>query len=322
MKFIVFGPTFDATDRLFNDIKNREDIIYIHNPVRNESKLIERIITAHINRFSKVPLKKIWCHFIKRFIYSRDEQICFLYCEFKWIKILEEIHFVEKMKIRYKKSKHIVYLTDVNKAKRLSYDKSKNIFDDFYVFDKRIAAELGIKYYPLFYSKFKDKPADEKYKSQVSFVGQVKDRFEDIISVYETLSKQNIKCNFYLIGVEPDKQKYKPYIKYGSFISAYEAYKYTYNSDCLLEIQSKTNNSISIRVMEAIVDNKKILTNNEEIQNLYYYDSKYMQIYSSVNDINLDFFLNRVKPNYQYNNEFSPIYFLKYIEKNYFETEI
>ena len=69
--------------------------------------------------------------------------------------------------------------------------------------------------------------------------------------------------------------------------------------------------------MEAIANNKKILTNNDSIRNFQYYNPKYIQIYSNVNNINLDFFYNN-KPNYQYNDEFSPKHFLAFIEQTYF----
>lgn len=320
MKFVVFGPNFEATDRLLDDIKELENVIYISNPIKNNSKLISRIMNSHVTRFPKIPFKKIWIHFFKEYGIKKDDQVCFLYLEVKWIAIMKETGFVNNLKQKYINSKHIIYLTDVHKARRLNYKFLKETYDDFYIFDKNIAKELCINYYPLFYSKRQNVVQTENKKSDIAFVGQAKDRYTEIIKIYEKLTSNGLKCNFYLIGVHEEKQKYKESITYGSFISSDEAFEYTNNSKCILEIQVGDCNSFSNRVMEAVATNKKILTNNIHLKNFKYYDEKYIQIYTDVNSIDFSFFAKNDEIQYDYNNDFSPIYFLDFIKHQYFNT--
>lgn len=287
MFFVVFAPNFEAADRLLDDIKKESNVLYI----RNKKEISE------LNK--KLNDKK---------------QLCFLYFN-PWTDWAYKCGFVEKMKMEYRNSVHIVFFLDVYAARKLDIEGMKKVFTEMFIFDKSEASSLKISYYPNVYSKVFVK--ESEISSDVCFVGQAKNRYNEIIKVYEILSKNNIKCDFYIVGVEPENQKYKDIIKYGDFIPYKEACSYVKKSKCILEIKLQHCNSYSNRVMEAIANNKKILSNNINIKELSFYNEKSIQIYEDAGKIDIDFLKEEVNFDYNYNNEFSPLNFLKFIEERY-----
>lgn len=287
MFFVIFAPNYEAADRLLDDVKKANNVLYIRNK-KEIMKLNQNL--------------------------ENTEQVCFLYFN-PWTDWAYKCGFVEDMKNKFKKSLHIVFLLDVYAARKLDIEGMKKKFTEIFIFDKLESKRLGISYYANIYSKiFTD---FSETVSDVCFVGQAKNRYSEIINVFEKLNQNNIKCDFYIVGVELENQKYKDIIKYGNFISYEEACSYIKRSKCILEIKLQNCNSYSNRVMEAIANNKKILTNNKNIKELPFYNEKWMQIYDNAKNINTNFLKEKINVDYQYNNEFSPLNFLKFIEKRY-----
>lgn len=287
MFFVIFAPDFEAADRLLDDVKKANNVLYI----RNKKEIFE--------------LKE-------KLDYRR--QICFLYFN-PWTDWAYKCGFIEDMKKEFQNSIHIVFFLDVYAARNLDVRGMKKTFTEIFIFDKSEAKNLNISYYPNVYSRIFT--GFSEIISDVCFVGQAKNRYNEIIKVYETLSKNNIKCDFYIVGVESENQKYKDVIKYGNFISYEEAYLYVKKAKCILEIKLQNCNSYSNRVMEAIANNKKILTNNKNIKELSFYNKNLIQIYDNAEKIDIEFLKENINVDYHYNNEFSPLNFLKFIEKKY-----
>ena len=66
------------------------------------------------------------------------------------------------------------------------------------------------------------------------------------------------------------------------------------------------NAPITLRAYEAVVYNKKLLTNNKKILEFKYYDRRYIQYFEKVEDINWDWVKESVNVNYSYTGDFSP----------------
>ena len=102
----------------------------------------------------------------------------------------------------------------------------------------------------------------------------------------------------YLAGT--DLEYMHDFMKYDDVVGEIKA------SNCILEILQPNQKMQTIRYFEAIVYNKKLLTNNSNIYELPYYDSRYMKVYSKTEDIDFDWIKKKEKIQYDYNNEFSP----------------
>ena len=63
---------------------------------------------------------------------------------------------------------------------------------------------------------------------------------------------------------------------------------------------------MTLRYYEAITYNKKLITNNEMVKKLPFYNPYYMFVFCDPEDIDLAWVKRSVKVDYHYNNEFSP----------------
>lgn len=78
------------------------------------------------------------------------------------------------------------------------------------------------------------------------------------------------------------------------------------NSNCILEIVRDNFVGFTQRYYEAIVFNKKLLTNNKEIKDMSYYDERFMQYFEKIEDIDWNWVRERVEVDYHYQGDFSP----------------
>lgn len=120
-----------------------------------------------------------------------------------------------------------------------------------------------------------------------------------------SLKKIGRKINFY----DKHFKVYEESIAYKNVL------KKVANSNCIIEFLQKDQNSQSLRFYEAVVLNKKLLTNNKNITKLPFYNEKYMKIFDKSYQIDFDWIKKRETIDYNYKNEFSPIWIINKIEK-------
>ena len=107
-----------------------------------------------------------------------------------------------------------------------------------------------------------------------------KNRKNEIIELKNKLEQQNLKCNFIVIEDEKD---YIEYDKYLDLIS---------KSKCILDYNQKGQTGLTLRPMEALFFNKKLITNNKDIKNYNFYNSKNIFILGENKMEEVDKFLN------------------------------
>ena len=69
--------------------------------------------------------------------------------------------------------------------------------------------------------------------SDVYFLGKAKDRYDKIIAVYKKCREAGLRCDFHIVGVEPEKQQYKGEIEYNRPMSYYENLHHIYACKCM-----------------------------------------------------------------------------------------
>ena len=85
-------------------------------------------------------------------------------------------------------------------------------------------------------------------------------------------------------------------------------------TNCILEILQNNQQAQSLRYFEAIVYNKKLLTNNRRITELSYCDECYMKVFSSLDEIDIEWVRKKENVDYGYKGEFSPISLVDHVE--------
>lgn len=166
--------------------------------------------------------------------------------------------------------------------------------------------QFGFGYLPYIYAKPKvNSEGNTDACSDLFFCGVADEYRQRIINdiVYKS-EENNVKISFFL---KPNGNNYiqNPNVNY-SEMSYEENIQRIYGTKCILEIMHEGYVGITQRYLEAIVYDKKLLTNNSEIRNLPYYDCGYFQYFENIQDINWDWVTSNEKVDYHYQNDFEP----------------
>jgi len=179
-------------------------------------------------------------------------------------------------------------------------------FDSVITFDLADAEKYGYQYTNSLYSAMELQKRGE-VEQDVFFVSAAKQRLDMLHGVYRYLKQRGCRCHFSITGVEPKRQIQGEGLSYNHLISYDELLLRLQGTDCILEVVQHGQSGVTLRYYEAVVYNKKLLTNNENIRSMPFYNPKYMRIFHSVDEIDLEWIRSSERPDYHYNGEFSPL---------------
>ena len=164
---------------------------------------------------------------------------------------------------------------------------------------------LGMHYY----SKHK-LSTSRKMDTDLFFAGSISgQRGERLLHLLQCFNANDVKCKYicpslgwrhYLSKQPKGMRLIWKRIPYKRIL------KKMLGSNCILEVLQEGQGASSLRYLEAVCYNKKLLTTNPEITKYPFYDERYMKVFSTEADIDYDW-VKKVEPiDYGYNNEFSP----------------
>lgn len=323
--YVIFGSSWDLYLHSYADIMDLDDVRYIPESIR--SRMIKENFLYHlhlgkINNFFQLPFKGIWNQLYFKDDFVNKKPLCFVFTS-SWIRLNKFIGLTNYLKNKYTDSKTVCFITDL--VSTLKYPYTATVFDvnferknyDLMLsFDHGDCDKYGLLYHPLVYSI--SKAGNVKTRSDIYFLGQAKNRFDDIIDIYEKLRNQGLKLDINVVGVPKCNQKYDDDIHYlDTFMTYDENLFHLLRSKCVLELMQKSGHGYTQRSVESVGENRKLLTNNPEIRNAPFYNPKYISTFTSSNDLDLDF-IKRIpdneEVNYNYSQYLSPLELLDFID--------
>lgn len=224
---------------------------------------------------------------------------------------------LQKYKTKFTNLKYILFYLDISGvavSRNADYLRSGNIFDLVYTIESNdIKNFKSIKWNTL-YSKCRDGMKDDLY--DMYFCGAVKGRLDILLQIAEKAKSKNIDLRYDLIS---SKKQVNINAKQQVFFhDDYCSYEFVLEnelvSSCLLEIVQSGQSAMTLRAFEAVVYNKKLLTNCRGILDFQYYDTRYMRFFERIEDIDWDWVSNKTMVDYHYRGEFSPVKLLDDIE--------
>ena len=222
-------------------------------------------------RKSKTPLISIYFDDWKKEI---DEKI-------KNIIILDSAYNPYAVKIlrnRCKKSKIILYHWNHINPYSEQFLKDKNV-DEFWTFDPNDAKKYNMNYNPQFYTK-KIILKENDLKYDLLFLGRAKNRKKMILDLDIKLKEKGINSKNIIIENEKD---FVPYDEYLKLLSETKA---------ILDIVDGKQVGLTLRCMEALFFNKKLITNNLDIVNYDFYNQNNIFILGKDDMRNIKEFIN------------------------------
>lgn len=232
----------------------------------------------------------------------------------------EREHFYEYIRRHFPNGKMIFLLSDLcegefgylNRIETFSIEYIRKRFDLIITYHSLEAKKYGFQYYEFVYTKT---PLRECEKStDLFFVGAAKNRLEDIHRLYRAARDYGLLCSFWITRVEPEQMLVKHEgIIYNTVLSYQEYLNQMMRCKCIVDICQKYDQTTT-RYSEAVVYNKKLLVNDMNCNQKSCYNDIYIQRFEHVEEIDFEWVRNEDNVNYHYQDEFSPLHFLEYLE--------
>ena len=330
--YIIVYPESHQHLGLFEDLKKVSNVRLIPTEQKKLSgKLKNNLKRFHtswmINKRFNLPLKRIWFKTIHWNI-TKEEKNCIVIVDsaMKALSIKELNNLSKRKNIRV-----VLVLVNSMDAKSIAIlEIKRKIFsvswDDVYTFDEEDARKyrfknLGCCYYSMESRKYIEESNPGTENSDVYFTGGLKGgRERTILEVFEKLQKEKINAKFdIMISGEQrlKRQIYDEQIHYysGGWIPYKEVLANVLHTNVIIEILQVEQAGPSLRYYEAVCYNKKLLTNNPNITCYPYYDARFMKVFHTIEEVDMDWIRSNEDIDYRYNGEFSPTHLLEVVIK-------
>lgn len=281
-----------------------------------KNKLMYKLYRLHtssrINRFIKLPFKHLWYPSFFKDEFNNNKPYCFIFISRDY-----SLDYFRYLKQSYNNCKIVLMHRDLLKVcNRIAPGLAHNSYLDLEMtFDKSESEKYGMIHFDEFESKI-DVPISDNYpESDIFFAGKCKDRLPLLLTIYKKLSEKGYKCKYYLTNVPKEERIALEGIEYADEFMPYSEMLYhSVNSRCILEVNQSDADGYTSRFLEAVMFNKKLLTNNVAIKNSKFYNPQYIQLFETAEDIDPSFINNSDIVDYHYNGEFSPIRLISKID--------
>lgn len=297
--YFLFNGNFKINDKIVIEFnyKKTKDVKYMILRERNCDYFFQKI-KDEIYSIYKLKNRERTLKLLNKPNITKIERIIIRNGLEKWKNKIKSLDFVlifdafytsrisEYIKKKNKKCKIYLYFwNDINfNNEQILSDKN---IDSFFTFNKEDSLKHNIIYYNQFYTKdLKLRKTKEKY--DIIFLGRDKGRKESIDKINQISQNLNLKTKFIVINEEKDYMDYFEYLK-----------NIVQKTKCILDYSLNTKSGYSLRVMESIFFNKKLITNNINFKyNHYKNNIFFINDVNNINEKDLIKFLNSEFKNY------------------------
>lgn len=306
-KYIVVGNGVEWCEETWeNEIKNNNHLIFFNGIVPYTGReFLHKICKIHyskkINSRFKLPLKSIWYkNFMNTLKISNDdnEYILIIY---DWSRLSFDYKFLIYLRNKVKNIKIAYMFTNVVRATGAIYynilDTLSSCYDKVFAFDYLDAKKYNFNYSPLIYTRG-DENEIGNIKSDLFYIGQAKDRYNDLIDIFEHAKNEGLICDFHIVGVPKELQKYQDEIIYNETMTYKEVLEHIKSTKCIVDATQGNSSGYTIKVCEAVMFNKKLISSNKYIKNAPFFDNQTILEYPFVQDILIKEFINTSEVDY------------------------
>ena len=180
-----------------------------------------------------------------------------------------------------------------------------DVFDEIMTIHPYNCRKYGFRYLPYAYAKPEGAGQTADFSdTELFYCGVLDDyRMELIDKIVKQCEEHHVDFDFWLKPYE-DNSIHNSHVHYA--VMPYEEnVQRLQRAGCILEVMHKGYVGITQRYLEAVFYNKRLLTNNQEIKELPYYDPRYMQYFEKVEDIDWEWLHSEDKADYHYRGDFS-----------------
>lgn len=247
--------TLILIDSLFRqyglDGKEHNNILFLPMMRGNiDNKFVRAIRKLHLS--SELPGKKIWLDTWQGSIEIFDTVI--LADTGNSFNVARYIHK------QWPSKRIIIWYRNSVSAAMITTDDFDRSYCELWSFDKADCNKFYMKYNPQFYMKNMNY-SKSKIVQDAFFVGQDKGRLFILKDIEKGLKAAGYRTKFCIVGVNSKR------MTYGQILDEIS------KSNVIVDVQSEGQSGITLRPMEALFYNKKLITNSPEIKQLDFYNA-------------------------------------------------
>ncbi len=312
--FYIFPGTNELFVKLFEEIVGKEGVTVAPSIFRKgvNRKNLLRLRAHQPSEWVEYVLTKMFrWDFIPTYDPSTTNVLVFSNIS------VTDLGVIHLKKLQQKGYKLVLYFLDSMSNvdyTREAFDYTKRVsFDVVYTFDLGDAEKYGLKHAFTMYSSLAS-GKDTTIKYDYCYIGSNKGRY----GMVRDFVRQHQNAQGFVSMFQASDEE----VREGGFdgnlsLSYEEVVKYTLQSNCLLDIVAhKGQSGLSIRPYEAVVYNRRLITNNPSIKDFPYYNPNYMLCVNDLKEVPDDFLQDRSPVDYRYRGDFSPIRFLERIDSD------
>lgn len=299
-RILILGNGMDWCEKSVSVLCQNKNISLLNNKVpvngKWKNQLARIYFSWRINKLFPMPFKSIWYKQLGLYLKKLgfDKGGCIIIYDHNVFG--GEETFIGYIRKKYPVAKMVYVFTNIvefTSAKEKNYvEKLNDWYDVVFAFDPEDAKKYNFAYSPLIYDPDPayDKDATENKENTVFYVGQAKDRLPSLMAAYQKLKKLGVQCNFHIAKVPEEDIIQADDITYNQWMSYAEAVTAIQKSTCLLDAIQGNSTGLTIKTCEAVCYDKKLITTNKHVTEYPFYDSRYIRIVESPEDIDEAFF--------------------------------
>lgn len=225
--------------------------------------------------------------------------------------------YIHTLKEKYPKARFVLVLVNALSEYPRLVDWVRNVedaYDFVYTCNKRDAIENGWRYRPDCYTPrdISNSTILKANRCDLLFLGADKGRAEFAYKIFKRLTKQGIKCKFYILGINSYGIRDNDFIFLNKPMSYADYLSLVAGANAILELVANNERFCTLRTMEALSYGKLLITNNTSITNESFYNENQIMVINSEKDIDSKRIIGN---SFKASNYFLPEYFLHEIEE-------
>lgn len=322
-EYILVAPGSDYARAMWRDIEFLENGVILDNVLRPTNRIFSFLHHVHfsfvINRRVHLPFQYIWkpLYSIEKIQFDLNKKYCVIFTDISAART--DCKYLENLSKR--ENINLVLVMVNTMARRIGLmEKKFPYFTTIFSFDEKDCEKYGFIYHPTNYSMVREFDK-QPIKYDAFYVGVSKGRANLLTQIFNTLNINGANAEFYISGIKKNEKHIRG-IHYNKWLSYQQILHYIQESNCIVEVMDGKQKGVTLRTMEAICYNKKLLTNNSLMKKSKYYKTGNIQVFSDPDKIDVEFVKRKDKVDYAYNGEFSPIHLLEHINYEYMNKEI
>lgn len=335
--FVFFSHKFSVYEYMYKEILSLDNVKFFWGKdellklLNKAERFLARIhFSPKVNSIIQLSNKNIWYfRALKRLKLklrreagvNRETSLVFVW-HYRFVKEIND-GWIEYLSKVFPDSKNVFFFSDPSYLDNDLVNNLKKIMDIIYVFDPNMAEKYNISYFPNVYPYTDEQRKNENYKYDVCFIGVDKGREEIALNISRICHVKGIKSSFILCTKDKSKKDIQdlPDFQYIYQVMSYDkVLDIVKDSRCIIELAVEPYHTCSLRVQEAVIWNKKLITNNKNVDKMpCCKNSRWIHYFDKPEDIDWDFVKRNEEVDYHYKGEYSAVNWLQKMEE-YFQN--